>query len=155
MATEVQPLPPTTGRAEVKPIGDLFKSLRDEITTLFRQEVQLAKTETAEKAHAYGRSSTVLAIGGALAFAALIVILIGLGYGVTTLLTLAGMSMLNAAWLGPLIVGVIAAIIGYVMVRRGVNALKRESPVPERTIRSLQENQQWIKHKLRGETPGN
>lgn len=155
MATEVQPPPPKVERAEVKPIGDLFKSLRDEITTLFRQEVQLVKTETAEKAHAYSRSSTILAIGGALAFAALIVILIGLGYGVTALLTLAGMSMFYAAWLGPLIVGVVAAIIGYVMIRRGVNSLKRESPVPERTIRSLQENQQWVKHKLRKETSGN
>lgn len=153
MATEVQPPPPQTERADEKPIGELFKSLRDEINTLFRQEVQLVKTEAAEKAHAYGRSSTVVAIGGALAFAALIVILIGLGYAVTALLTLAGMSMLNAAWFGPLIVGVIVALIGYVMIRRGINAFKHESPVPERTIRSLQENQQWVKHKLRKETP--
>jgi xanthine/uracil permease len=154
MATEVYPPPPRTPRPDQeRSLGELFKKLRDETATLFRQEVQLVKTETAEKARAYGRDSAMLAVGGALAFAGLIVLLMGLGYGVSALLAFAGMSTVNAVWLGPLIVGVVVAIIGYAIIRKGINALKRESPVPERTIRSLQENQEWVKHKFSQQAP--
>lgn len=152
MATEVrQPSPPRTNFRAPTPdrsVGDLFKQLRDETTTLFRQEVHLAKVETLEKARVYGRNGGVLATGGALAFAGLIVLLMGLSYLLSAGLVKAGLSLGTAAWLGPVIVGVVVAIIGYIMIRKGINALKRESPVPERTLRSLQENQEWVKQKL-------
>jgi hypothetical protein len=148
MATEVQP--PRSFRAtDERSLGELFKQLRNETTTLFRQEVRLAKAETAEKARSYGRHSTVLGVGGALAFAALLLLLTGLSYLVSAGLVAAGVSAVHAAWLGLLIVGVVVGIIGYIMVRKGINAMKRESPIPERTLQTLQENQEWVKHKLR------
>lgn len=151
MATDLRQPPQTrTFRTptDERSVGELFKQLRDETTTLFRKEVQLAKVETLEKARVYGRNGAVLAVGGALAFAGLIVLLMGLGYLLSAGLVKAGLSLATAAWLGPLIVGVVVAIVGYVMIRKGINALKRESPVPEQTVRSLQENQEWIKQKL-------
>lgn len=150
MATEVRPSPPRSFRdaSEERSLGELFKRLRDETTTLFRKEIQLAKVEGLEKARSFGRHGTVLGIGGALAFGGLLMLLLGLSYGLSALLITAGVSQLNAAWLGPLIVGVVVALVGYLMVRKGINGMKRESPVPEQTLRSLQENQEWVKHKL-------
>jgi hypothetical protein len=150
MAIDVEYVPPrtTTARTDEHSIGALFKKLRDETATLFRQEVQLAKVETMEKARTYGRNSALLGVGGGLAFAGLLFILLGASHGVTALLLWAGISPPNALWLGPLIVGVVVALVGYLILRKGLNTLKRESPVPERTLRSLQENQEWVKHKL-------
>lgn len=149
MATDVQP-PPRSFRspAEERSLGDLFKRLRDETATLFRQEVQLAKVETVEKARVYGRNGAMLGAGAVLGFAGLLFVLLGASYALAALLVRAGLSELHADWIGPLIVGVVVAIIAYALVRKGMSALKRETPVPERTIRSLQENQEWVKRKL-------
>ncbi|HOA75771.1 MAG TPA: phage holin family protein [Phycisphaerae bacterium] len=156
MATDVEYVPPqtTTTPTNDRSLGALFKRLRDETATLFRQEMRLAKVETMEKARTYGRNSALLGVGGGLAFAGLLFILLGASHGVTALLLAAGVSPPNALWLGPLIVGVVVAIVGYLVLRKGLNTLKRESIVPEQTLRSLQENQEWVKHKFSQQRAG-
>lgn len=142
----------TTGRPnrirDEYSIAGLFRKLRDECVTLMRQEVQLAKTETAEKAKTAARNSAMLGVGAVVAVAGLLFVLLGVSFIVTALLVKAGVSWLASLWLGPLIVGIATAIVGYVLIRKGMSAFKQESVVPERTIRSLQEDQQWLKQKL-------
>lgn len=150
MATDVQTPTPRSSRppAEGRSFGELFGRLRDETTTLFRQEVRLAKAETMEKAEIYGRNGAILGVGGALGFAAALFILASLSIALEPLLVTVGLTPITAEWLSPLIVGVVVAIVAYVLVRKGVAALKSESPVPGQTIDSLQENKEWLKQKL-------
>ncbi|HEX8313176.1 MAG TPA: phage holin family protein, partial [Chthoniobacteraceae bacterium] len=58
-----------------QPIGDLLKELRDETTTLFREEVTLVKKEMSEKLSQTTRNVGYLATGSLIAFAALIMLL--------------------------------------------------------------------------------
>lgn len=159
MATDLQPSvpkktrPPHPDRSD-RSIGELFKKLRNESATLFRQEMQLAKVETLEKARMYGRNSALLGVGAAVAMLGMVFILLGLSHGLTALFVSAGLTPMTSLWLGPLAVGVVVAIVGYIVLRKGLNTLKRETPVPEQTIRSLQENQEWVKHKFSHETRG-
>ena len=61
-------------------IPTLLRDLRDETTTLLRQEVALAKTEMKENVSRMGSHAAQIAIGGFVAYAGIIVLLIGIGH---------------------------------------------------------------------------
>ena len=132
-----------------RPMMDLIRELRDESLTLLRQEVALAKTEVSEKVSRVSRNSMYLAIGGAIAYAGLLVLLLAATVGVYAGLVAAGLTHMTAGWLAPLILGALLAIIGYGLVQKALNALKEEPLVPERTAESLRDDKQWLERKVR------
>lgn len=132
---------------EERSFGQLFKELRDETTTLLRQEVDLAKTEITEKASRAGKNVGSLAIGGGVAFLGALALLAAVIYGLTSLLN-QFMSVGVAIWLAPLIVGAVLAAIGYGLVQKALAALRRESLTPQRTTQTLQENRAWLKARM-------
>lgn len=129
-------------------LGGILRELRDETSLLFRQEVELAKTEAGEKARSVGQKAAGMAVGGAVAYAGLIVLLIALGGLAAQGLVEAGLDEGLAAWLGLGIVGTLTAIIGAVMLAKAKAELRKESLKPERTIQSLREDKEWTKEKF-------
>jgi hypothetical protein len=117
-------------------LGELFSELAQETSTLVRQEVTLAKTEVSDKASRAGKHVGILAAGGALAYAGLLAILAA----VIVLL-----NMIMPLWVAALLVGLVAVVVGYLLVKRGLDALKREDFTPRETIETLKEDQQWAK----------
>ncbi|HEX7183440.1 MAG TPA: phage holin family protein [Thermoanaerobaculia bacterium] len=132
---------------EERSIGQLLKELRDETTTLLRQEVDLAKTEMSEKASRVGTNLGSLAMGGAVAFLGALALLAAVVYGLTSLLD-QFMSLGVAVWLAPLIVGIVLAVIGYNLVQKALQTLKQESVTPRKTTETLQENKEWLRAKV-------
>ena len=132
---------------EERSIGQLLKELRDETTTLLRQEVDLAKTEISEKASRVGTNLGSLAMGGGVAFLGALALLAAVVYGLTSLLN-QFMSVGVAIWLAPLIVGLVLAAIGYSLVKKALATLKQESLTPTRTTQTLQENKEWLKARM-------
>jgi hypothetical protein len=128
-------------------IGELIKELRDETTTLLRQEVALAKAEMNEKAAKLGRNAGYLGAGGVLAHAGALVLLLGVAALLYHGLVAAGLSHMVSGWLAPLIVGAVVGVIGYAMAQKAISTFKHESLVPEKTLESLKENQQWLQRK--------
>lgn len=129
-------------------IPGLLRDLRDETTTLFRQEVALARTELKENASRLGGHVAHLAIGGFVAYAGLIVLLIGLGHLLGALLTRAGLDPDLTQWLAPTLVGAAVAIVGWVLVARAKHALSGDTLAPRQTIDSLKTNKHWAQSKL-------
>jgi xanthine/uracil permease len=121
-------------------LGELFSELAQETSTLVRQEVNLAKTEMGHKASRAGKHIGVLAAGGAVAYAGLLAILAGVIVLLDNVMPL---------WASALLVGVVVAIVGYLLVRRALDALKREDFAPRETIETLKEDQQWAKDQTR------
>ena len=119
-------------------IGDLLGELLSETSTLVRQEVQLARTEIASEAKTAAVSAGAAAAGGAVAYAGFIVLIIGLGWGLGELLG-------GLEWLGITLAGLIVAVVGVVMLRGGLAKLTDIDPAPERTIKTLKEDKQWLK----------
>jgi hypothetical protein len=117
-------------------LGELFSELAQETSTLVRQEVNLANTELSKKASTAGKHVGVLAAGGALAYAGLLAILAGV---------IALLNDIMPLWAASLLVGIVVAVGGYILVRRGLDALKREDFAPRETIETLKEDQQWAK----------
>jgi fucose 4-O-acetylase-like acetyltransferase len=134
-------------RSDSRSITELIKNLRDESSTLIRQEMALAKTELSEKAAKLGRNAGYMGVGSALAHAALILLMFGLAALLYHGLVEMDVSNMLAGWLAPLIVGGVAAAIGYALIQKALNAFKNESLVPEKTVDSLKENQQWLSRK--------
>jgi hypothetical protein len=129
-------------------IANLLKQLRDEGTTLFRQEILLAKQEMSEKVSTVGRNVAYLTAGGMVAYAGLVVVLLALSALLYAGLIAADLSHMTAGWLAPLIVGGIVALIGFFLVKKGQRALADEGFTPERTRQSLEEDKQWIQNKV-------
>ncbi len=136
----LDPLPPPRPAPvpDDRSIGDLLGELLRETSTLVRQEITLARTEITSDAKNAGRAAGSAAAGGAVAYAGFIVLLIGLGFGLNALL--------GSAWLGLLLVGLVVAVVGVVMLRGGLAALKQIDPTPERTLKTLQEDKEWIQN---------
>lgn len=131
-----------------RPMMDLIRELRDESMTLVRQEVALAKTEVSEKVSRVGSNSAQLAVGGAIAYAGLLFLLVAATAGLYVGLVAMDLSHMTAGWLAPLIIGAIVALIGYAMVQKALNTLKSEPLVPERTAESLRDDKEWLERKV-------
>ncbi len=129
-------------------IPGLLRDLRDETTTLLRQEVALAKSEVKANVSRMGSHAVQIAIGGFVAYAGVIVLLIGIGHLLGAVLIRTGMDEQVAQWLAPSIVGLIVAIIGWVMLSKAKNALANDDLAPKQTIDSLRENKEWAQNKL-------
>lgn len=118
-------------------IGELFAELAQESATLVRQEVQLAKTEMSQKASRVGKDVGFLAVGGAVAYAGLLAIIAGLIF-------LLGDLDFVPLWLSAFVVGIVVAVVGYFLVRKGLDALKQEDLAPQETINTLKEDKEWV-----------
>ena len=129
-------------------IPGLLRELRDETTTLLRQEVKLAKTELKENVSRMGSHAAQIAIGGFVAYAGIIVLLIGIGHLLGALLIRAGMDEQVAQWLAPSIIGLIVAIIGWMMLSKAKHAIAHDDLAPKQTIDSLRENKEWAQSKI-------
>ncbi len=129
-------------------IPNLLRDLRDETTTLFRQEMALAKTELKDNASRMGSNIAKLAVGGFVAYAGVIVLLIGLGHLTGVLLVRAGLDVGIATWLAPTAVGLIVALIGWMMFARAKHAMANTDLKPHQTIESLRTSKEWAQSKL-------
>jgi uncharacterized membrane protein YqjE len=124
-----------------RPLGELFRELSDEVTTLVRQETELAKAEVREKAKETAK-------GAALLVGAATVGLLGLG-ALTAFLILA----LDGAipnWAAALVVGATLAVVAAVLASIGRNRLQEAPPpVPREAIESTKEDIEWAKTQLK------
>ena len=121
-------------------LGELFAELAQETGKLVREEVNLAKLEMSQKASQAGRHVGILAAGGAVGYAGLLAILAGI---------IILLNYVMPLWLSALLVGLVVAGVGYLLVRRALDALKREDFTPQQTMESLKEDKQWTKDQTR------
>lgn len=139
---------PGMPRGNDRTLSDLVKELRDETTILIQQELALAKTETSEKVSKVARNAAYIATGALIAYAGFIFLLLACSEGLVAAFAEWGMDPQIAIWLAPLLIGAIVCIAGYVFLQKGISTLRNESVVPEKTVASLKEDKEWVRHKL-------
>jgi len=116
----------------------LVRSLTEDTKKLLRQEVELAKAEISEKLAVVARNAMSVAIGGFIAYAGLIVLLIGLGSLIAWALQKAGLQPMLAGFAGMAIIGVVVILAGAALLMKGLKTFSKESFVPQRTIHTFQ-----------------
>ncbi len=140
--------PPGMGNGRASSITDLLRHLRDHTTLLVRQEIALAKAEVAKSAKRVARGSAVISAGGACAYLAAFFVLTGITIGLAVGLAALGLEAVHAAWISPLIVGVVLGIAGWVMIQRGRTMIEHTNFKPDRTIETVRENKEWLREKV-------
>jgi cation transport ATPase len=126
-------------RKDDRSLSELFSELARETGTLVHQELSLARAEIAEKASQASRNVVNLVVGGLIAYAGLLAFLAAV---------IAGLATVMAWWLAALLVAVVVALVGYLVVRSALEALRHENLTPRQTIRTIRENADWAKEQV-------
>ena len=124
---------------EEQSLGDLFSELAAETGTLVRQEVALAQVELTQKAASVGKNVGYLVVGGAVGYAALLVIL------AAAVIILANFIPM---WASALLVGGVVGIVAFFLVSSALAELKKADLTPRETVESIKEDAQWLKNQV-------
>jgi uncharacterized membrane protein YqjE len=126
---------------ETPSTGELVTRLSEQMSTLVRDELALARAEMTEKGKRAGTGAGLLGGGGVLAL-----------YGVAGLITTAilGLAEVWAPWLAALVVTVVLFAVAGVLALVGRSEVKRAAPpVPERTKENVQADVETVKNAVR------
>jgi len=117
----------------------LLSRLVDEVSTLLRKELALAKAELSESINQAKLGAISLAAGGAVLFAALLV-----------LLDAARLALAHVVsdWLAALIVGVITAILGFIALQAGKKKFEATQLKPGRTQDALRRDKDFVGRRI-------
>lgn len=121
-------------------IGAELGALMGDIGSLVRSEARLAVQEVVDGIKAMQAGVTLAAIGAVVALVGAVVLLVGL---ITALAILIG----STFW-ALIIVGVVAAVAGYLMMQAGVAKLKHARLKPEAALRGLEKDVQAVTGKM-------
>jgi hypothetical protein len=117
---------------------DLMRRLLNEVATLFRQELALARAEFMRSISRLLVSATSVATGAAVLYGGFLVLLAA---------AVLGLANAVAPWLAALIVGLVVGVIGYVMVHAGIKAMTSGAAKPELTTESLKRDKDVLTRK--------
>ncbi|MBX4993819.1 TM2 domain-containing membrane protein YozV [Rhizobium binae] len=134
--------------SENTPLSELVGGLVGDVTGLLRKEIDLAKTEASEKLSRALSGVEILLFGLVLAIGAVGVLLSALVGGLAAFLVTQGFTQTTASALASLIVGVIIAAIAWVLVSRGLAALRGNNLKLDRTATSLRRDVDVVKDKI-------
>ncbi len=126
--------------APERPIGEMFQELAQDARNLINLEIELAKAELSEKASQTGRAVGFMAGGGFVIYAGFLAIMFA---------AIVALAYLVPLWLSALIVGVVVALIGYGVLRKGMSDLKATNLAPNQTMQTLKEDKEWVQNQVR------
>lgn len=129
-------------------VTSLLSDLTQEVTTLVRQELQLAKAEASEKVSQVESGISSIAAGGAVAFGGFLVLLHAAIYGLADILD--DSYDIPQLWIASIIVGVIVLIIGYALLKNGQSDFKAKNLKPHKTAKSLRKDKDMAKEEIYG-----
>ncbi|RPJ50264.1 MAG: phage holin family protein [Acidobacteria bacterium] len=121
---------------EDRPVTQILQDIFNNVQEIIRSEMRLARTEIGEETNKAVRAFAILGSGLILAMYAVGFLLLSAVYALAAVLP---------DWLGPLLVGLVVAVIATALIVIGRNRVKTISPVPQKTIASVKEDAQWVK----------
>jgi hypothetical protein len=128
-------------RESIRPLASLFTDLISEVTQLFQAEIRLVRAEMNEKMSRVANSGALIGAGAVVMLPAVFILLLA----IVRWLEVAG---LPEQW-GLLIVGVVVAVLGAVLLMKGVNNLKGSALVPQRTIEQVRADFSVVREQVR------
>jgi uncharacterized membrane protein len=121
-------------------IKEIIDALKPQLQELVDKQIELARTELTPVGRQAGIATGLLVVGAVFMLVFLII------------LSLAGVYVLKLfvpIWAAALIVSAILLLIGGILAGSGANMLRTLDPKPHRTIRTLQQNVNWLKGQFR------
>ncbi|MEV0585363.1 phage holin family protein [Nonomuraea sp. NPDC050310] len=126
----------TPGPQPSPSLGDLVGDLGSDLSKLFRQEVELAKTEIREEAAKAGKAAGMLGGAGVAGWMTALFASLALVWGLD--------AAIDAGW-AALIVTLLWGAVAAALFVTGRKKLQTVSPVPEKTVQTLKEDAAWAR----------
>jgi uncharacterized membrane protein YqjE len=127
-------------RLREQSMGELFKQLSDDMSTLVRQELKLAQAELTEKGKTAGIGVGVFGVAAIVGVLALLTF---------TACVVAALATGMEVWLAALIVTIVYAVAAGGLALVGKQKVAQATPpVPEQTVETVKEDVQWAKTQL-------
>src|SRR4051794_19336346 len=118
-------------------IGELIADISNDLSQMFRQEVELAKAELKQEAGKAGKAAGMLGGAGFAGYLAVVLLSFAAVFGLA--------NVMDAGW-AALIIAVLWGVVGAVLYLSGRKQLKTVDPVPRRTVETIKEDAQWLKN---------
>jgi uncharacterized membrane protein YqjE len=122
-------------------LGELFRELANDGSTLVRKELDLAKQELRETSSNIVRDIVKIAVAGG-------VILVGVLSLVAFTIVALG-DALDNYWLSALIVAVVFLVAGGVLAMRATANMKAQHLAPRETMATLREDKEWARGEVK------
>ncbi len=123
--------------AEERSLKELFSEMTGDLSSLVRQEVELAKLEMKEKAALAGKGGGALAAGGAAGLIGVLLLSFAAAWGLAEVI---------APGLAFLVVAVVYLVVAAVLVSSGRKRLNQmKPPVPEQALTTVKQDVQVAK----------
>jgi len=129
---------------DARSIRDLIQEIRDEVRDFAMTRIEILKAEIKSKVDRVKTALPMLAVGG--------VFLIGAFFALTYTLIAAIAVLVGGQWawvIGGAAVFGLYLIIGGLVAWMGYKEISTEGLAPERTMRTLKEDQQWLQNEAR------
>lgn len=117
----------------------LIRQLAHEVPALVTKELALAKAEIKESITTTKAGVAAVAGGAVVMLAGLVILLLAGVYA---------LAMIMVPWLAALIVGVVAMVVGFIMVQSGKKQFDASHLTPERTVNALNKDKEAIQRKV-------
>jgi len=111
-------------------VGELIGEVSRDLSTLMRQELELAKAEIKTEVSKTGKAAGMLGGAGFAGYMVMLFLSIALWWGLE--------NVMDAGW-AALIVAAVWGVIGAVLYATGRKTMRTVNPKPERTVETVQE----------------
>jgi hypothetical protein len=111
-------------------VGQLIGEVSRDLSTLMRQELDLAKAEIKTEVNKSGKAAGLFGGAGFAGYMVLLFLSVALWWGLE--------NVMDAGW-AALIVAAVWAVIGAVLYAKGRTTMRTVHPKPERTVETVQE----------------
>jgi hypothetical protein len=118
-------------------LGEIIGNISDDLSQLFRQEVELAKAEIRQEAAKAGKAAGMLGGAGFAGYLAVVLLSFAVVFGLS--------NVMDAGW-AALIVAIVWGAAGAILFVNGRKKLKTVDPVPRRTAETLKEDARRLKN---------
>ncbi|HEX5704376.1 MAG TPA: phage holin family protein [Pyrinomonadaceae bacterium] len=135
-------------RTEIENLPVLLSRLGDDVTRLFDTKMSLLRIEVKEDVTSFLRAGIGIAVASIVALLGFALASVAGAFGIATLLADTDLSQAARYGLGFLSVGLIYSILGSIVAVVMKGRLSKQSLVPDRTIREIRKDKEWLKNEL-------
>jgi uncharacterized membrane protein YqjE len=121
-------------------LGELFSTLTNDLTALFRSEIELARVEITEEAGKAAKASGMLGAAAVLGYLSLFLLAFAAAWGLA--------EVMDAGW-AFLLVGVVVGAGAGLLAMAGRSRVRTINPVPEQTVETLKEDARWARAQVK------
>lgn len=133
-------MPEGTAMSGIRSVSNVLQDIIGNVQEIVRLEVRLAKTEIREEVNRAKPAGLLLAIGALAAAFALLFLLLSMVHA---------LSIVVPNWAAALIVALSMALVAGATLSAGRKRIKRFHATPERMLRSLKENVEWVQQRTK------